>query len=180
MSIDSLNRGPMSTNRGSMSTGSIPGTDIHCGARAEDDSESDRDRNTDRDEGVAGREPAVVDSIERRRLGAALRSCQVASEACGRAIPLLSSLEDGRVHALTDCLELSELCAQALGRALEGIASPFLEDEIALCSRVAMACAEALEGDASLERCERACLSCAQCCDRVLAESRASRKRSAA
>ncbi|HVS62673.1 MAG TPA: hypothetical protein VMT85_04110 [Thermoanaerobaculia bacterium] len=144
------------------------------------EAEVDHDPDRTNGDGGAGRDPAVVDTIDRQLLGSALRACQVASEACSRAIPLLSSLEDGRVHALSDGLELSELCAQALGRALEGSASPFLEDELSLCSKVAMACVEAVEGDASFERCALACLSCAQWCERVSDAKREARERSAA
>jgi hypothetical protein len=125
--------------------------------------------------GIAGREPMVTDALSRLRLGSALRACQVASEACGRAIPDLSSLEDGRVRALTDGLELSELCAQALGRALEGSVSPFLEDELTLCAKVARVAVEAVAGEPSLEPCQRACAACADACDRVLTARSAGR-----
>lgn len=139
---------------------------------------------------VPGREvagsPELPESkaTDRLRMGSALRACQVASERCGRALPELSALEDGRVHMVSDALELSELCAQALGRALEGVTSPFLEDELELCSKVQRACAAALAGEARHEPCARACLDCAEWCDRVLGAmrraERTSVKRSAA
>jgi hypothetical protein len=103
----------------------------------------------------------------RVELDSALRACQIASEACGQAIPKLSSLEDGRAHALSDCLELTDVCAQALGRALVGAASTFLPDELLLCARIARSTAEAVGAESALEACSRSCLDCALWCERV-------------
>lgn len=139
-----------------------------------------------RTSGNGSEDPApatVADPVTRLRVGSALRACQVAAERCGRALPKVSAHGDARVPALSDCLELCELCAQALGRALEGIDSPFLEDELALCTKVARACADALatdSSDESLESCARACIDCAEWCDRVLSLGADGDRRSAA
>ncbi|HVS16834.1 MAG TPA: hypothetical protein VMV46_23220 [Thermoanaerobaculia bacterium] len=103
----------------------------------------------------------------REDLGRALLACQRASEACDRALPALSPLEDGRAESVSECLELSDVCSQAIGRTLGGRRGRFLAEELRLCARVSRACAEELGGEPLLDACAAACESSAASCDRA-------------
>jgi hypothetical protein len=111
--------------------------------------------------------PATMDPTLREDLGQALVACQRAWEACDRALPALSALEDGRVEHVTECLELTEVCAQAIGRTLGGRGGRFLAEELRLCARVSRACAEDLAGETRLDACAVACQASAASCERA-------------